>query len=123
MSIQEEIKKAIGSHGLWKGRLALAIETGSSEFSPERIRHDNECDFGRWLYGSTIPPAVKHTPEYEACRHLHAEFHQEAANVLKLAVTGHKDKAHEAMHSKGKFAEISSHLTTAMMKWMKVAAD
>lgn len=119
MSIQEEIKKAIGAHGLWKGRLTSAIETGSSEFTPDRIRHDNECDFGRWLYGATIPPATKHTPEYESCRRLHAEFHQEAANVLKLAVTGHKDKAREAMSPRSKFAEVSSHLTSEMMKWIK----
>ncbi len=119
MSLQEEIKKAIGAHGMWKSRLEAAIQTGKSEFSPDQIRHDDNCDFGRWLYGTTISPAAKHTPDYEACRHLHAEFHTEAAQILKLALGGQKDKALSAMHGTGRFAEVSGHLTSAMVKWSK----
>ncbi len=120
MSLQEEIKKAIGAHGLWKSRLQSAIETGKSEFAPDHIRHDNNCDFGKWLYGPSVAAAIKHKPEYESCRQLHAAFHQEAATVLKLALGGHKDQAQNAMARGGKFAEISGDLTSAMMKWMKL---
>ncbi len=119
MSLQDEIKKAIGAHGMWKSRLLTAIETGKSEFAPDQIRHDNQCDFGRWLYGAALAASAKQAPEYEACRRLHAEFHQEAAKVLGLALAGHKDKALSAMSNTGSFADISGHLTGAMFKWSK----
>ena len=119
MSLQEEITKAIGAHGMWKNRLHSAIETGKSEFTVDHVSHDNNCDFGRWLYGSSIPPTSKLKPDYDACRRLHADFHREAAGVLKLALSGQKDKALSAMDRNGKFAEVSANLTTAMMKWQK----
>lgn len=120
MSLQDEIKHAIGAHGLWKNRLHSAIESGKSEFSPEQVSHDNNCDFGKWLHGPSLSSVVKHKAEYEACRHLHADFHREASHVLKLALDGHKDQARSAMGTSGKFAEISGNLTSAMMKWMKL---
>ncbi len=97
MSIREEISKVVGGHGLWKGRLATAIETGKSEYTPEQIDKDNLCDLRRWLYGTSIPAAVKNLPEYETCCRLRADFHKEAAKVLRLAVSGHKHEAQEAM--------------------------
>jgi len=36
MSLHDEISKAIGAHGLWKGRLHRAIENGTSESTPEK---------------------------------------------------------------------------------------
>jgi len=47
MAIAEEITKAIGAHGMWKQRLRQAIDTGKSEFTVERVRPDNLCDFGK----------------------------------------------------------------------------
>jgi len=120
MSLKDEITKAIGAHGLWKARLLSAIETGTSEFAPDQICHDDRCDFGRWLHGSSVPAAAKHRPEYETCRRLHADFHQEAARVLKLALGGHKDQALHAMDRAGRFAQLSGDLTGAMMKWTKI---
>jgi len=121
MSTQDQIKKAIGAHGLWKTRLAAAIDVGKSEFTVDTVRKDNACDFGRWLYGSELPPAAKNLAEYETCRRLHAEFHQCAAEVLNLAVGGKKSEAQKAMGATGKFASTSASLTTAMMKWLALA--
>jgi len=121
VSLQEEIKRAIGAHGLWKGRLITAIESGKSDLKPEVVCLDNQCDFGRWLHGSAVDPVAKRSPEYLSCRDLHAEFHKAAADVLKLAVTGQKAKAHDALASNGKFVTVSTDLTRAMMHWSKVA--
>ncbi len=118
MSLQEEIKHAIGAHGLWKKRLQSAIETGKSDFSPEVVRRDNNCDFGKGLDGPCLSSTVKQKAEYEAGRRLHAEFHREASNALKLALGGHKEQAGRAMGSNSKFAEISVNLANAMMKWV-----
>lgn len=117
MSLQEEIKKAIGAHGLWKARLVAAIETGKSEFVPEKVCTDNQCDFGKWLYGVTITSADKTGSHYESVRKLHAEFHKIAAKILELALAGKKDEAKKMMDPGSEFASLSSKLTVAMTQW------
>lgn len=117
MSLHDEITKAIGAHGMWKTRLINAIEHGKSEFSVDQVAKDNACDFGKWLYGASVPADAKKKAEYETCRHLHADFHKAAADVLRLALSGNKAKAHDALNGSSKFATISSNLTHAMMKW------
>jgi Chemoreceptor zinc-binding domain len=119
MSLHDQITKAIGVHGLWKTRLVTAIEAGKSEFTADQVAKDNACEFGQWLYGS-VPPEAKKMPEFETCRHLHADFHKAAAEVLRLAVSGNKAKAHAALSGGSKFATVSADLTRAMMKWAGV---
>ena len=118
--LQDEIKKAIGAHGMWKVRMKNAINTGKSEFTIEQVSVDNQCEFGRWLYGSTISAAEK-TADYETCRKLHAEFHKVTAGVLRQALAGDKDAAAKALAPDGKFTDASARLTTAMMKWGNTA--
>ncbi len=121
MSAKDEIKKAMGVHGMWKARLSTAIDFGKSEFSVDAVQRDNACDFGRWLHGASIPEAAKRMAEYETCRRLHADFHRAAADVLKLAIAGQKAQAQNALASSSKFAAVSADLTTNMMKWMAAA--
>ena len=123
MSLQEEIKKAVGAHGMWKKRLLDAIESGKSEFNPENVGKDNLCDFGKWLYGDTVSAAAKAMPEYAACRDLHGKFHALASGVLKLAVSGQKDAALAAIAPTSEFGVLSTTLTQALMKWAVAAGD
>jgi hypothetical protein len=123
MSLQEEIKKAVGAHGMWKKRILDAIETGKSDFNPEGVSKDNNCDFGKWLYGTTIPAAAKSMKEYEDCRQLHAKFHTIASGVLKMALEGKKTEAAAAMSSSSDFGKLSTQLTQALMKWAVSAGD
>lgn len=122
MSLDEEIRKAIGTHGLWKSRLLSAIETGKSDFQPDHVCKDHLCEFGKWLYGPSLPATVKQSPDYEACRKLHADFHQVAADVLRYAVTGQKQKAIDAMGHRSRYADVSAQLTSAMSRWKASAA-
>lgn len=119
MSLHDEISKAIGAHGMWKTRLNTAIATGKSEFMPEKVCVDNQCDFGKWLYGASLTGADKHDPHYEKVRTLHAEFHKLAANVLTLALEGKKEEAKKLVEPSGRFAGLSAELTMAMMDWAK----
>lgn len=50
MSVQEEISKAIAAHGQWKQKLRNAIETQECESTPSKVKMDNNCSFGKWLY-------------------------------------------------------------------------
>ena len=54
MDEQGKIVDAIHAHTQWFVRLRLAIDKASSEFNPEAVKADNNCAFGKWLYGPTL---------------------------------------------------------------------
>lgn len=116
---KEEITKAIGAHGMWKTRLTQAIETGKMDATVDTVRVDNQCAFGKWLYGATLDAKDKTSSHYEEVRGLHAKFHQAAAQVVELAVAGKKREAQQLMSLEGEYTKVSSKLTAAMSAWVK----
>ncbi|MBL8700787.1 MAG: CZB domain-containing protein [Alphaproteobacteria bacterium] len=122
MTIEQEITKAIGAHGLWKGRLGSIIATGSSDIAAEKIALDNACDFGRWLYSPALDAAVKLSAEYVRCRELHAQFHKAAAETARLALAGKRAEAEKSMAPGGAFFEASLALTQVMLSWKRAKA-
>lgn len=67
MSIQDEIAKAIGAHGVWKMRRRTAIDTGKADAQAADVAKDNVCPFGQWLYGPTLPADVPPAPTTPRC--------------------------------------------------------
>ncbi len=123
MNFRNQINKAIGSHSLWKQRLMAAIEAGNPKLTVDQIAKDDACELGKWLYSASIPEALRQTPDFQACRELHAEFHKVAAEVLRLAVSGNKGAALAALGSDTKFANLSSALTLRLMQWAASSAS
>jgi Chemoreceptor zinc-binding domain len=117
----EEIDKAIGAHGMWKTRLKLAVDTGKTDTPVETIGQDNQCAFGKWLYGPTLTSMDKASSDYKTVKNLHAEFHKTAARVVTLVLDGKKEEAEKMMELGGEYASISGKLTRAMMEWKKVS--
>ena len=115
MSLQEEIAKALGAHGVWKMRLKTAIDTGKADAQAGDVAKDNVCAFGQWLYGASLAPDVKAGPDYQTVRKLHADFHKCAASVIECV--GHGDKAKASALMEGEYTKVSSALSAAMMKW------
>ena len=115
MAHAKEIAKAIGTHGMWKQQLKQAVETGKSELRVETVRSGNECEFGRWL--QSLPAGIQQSEHWKKVQKSHAEFHIEAARVLGLALSGRKGDAEKALDSNGRFSDLSSNLTKAMMSW------
>jgi hypothetical protein len=111
---KEEIKAAIGVHGMWKARLKKAIEKGASEFSPDIVARDDRCDFGQWLAGAQMELRI--SSYYQRCKELHRRFHIAAADVLSLAMNGRKDEAKQALET-GDFYTLSSSLMRLMVEW------
>ncbi|MDI6743656.1 MAG: CZB domain-containing protein, partial [Smithella sp.] len=109
----EELDKAIGAHGMWKTRLKMAIEAGKTDTPVETIRQDNQCVFGKWLYGNTLTSVEKASQHYKTVKELHAEFHKTAARVAELALSGKKAEAETMMALSGEYAAISGKLTQA----------
>ena len=100
MSMQDQIKTAVGVHGMWKARLKSAIDKSSSEFTASTVRRDDACEFGKWLK-SGVDPAERRSPGYQKCTDLHRQFHEKAAVVLELALAGKTDQAKQAIGPTG----------------------
>lgn len=117
--MKEEIKKAIAAHGMWKARLQGAMDTGKLEIPVSTIRVDNQCDFGKWLYGTTIDPQLKNSEYYKKVKELHASFHHAAAKVAEYILSGKKSEAEKMMDMQGAYTTASENLTKNMMEWYK----
>lgn len=119
MSLKLKIAQSVTSHSEWKKRLIKAIDTGESEFTPERVCKDDNCEFGKWLYSCSVED--KSSEHYDKVKDLHAEFHKEAAEVLSLALANNKDAARKAISTGSNYLSISSKLTRQMMAWSREA--
>jgi len=98
----------------------MAIETGNSKFTVASVAQDSECAFGKFLYSNT-DPAIKSSAHWRTCLDLHSRFHQSAARVLQLAVSGNKEAAKKEMDPQSEFFKLSRTLTAAMLKWRETA--
>lgn len=116
MSVYDEIDKAISAHGMWKHKLRSAIDTRECESTPDKVKMDNNCAFGKWLH-ERIDPSVKSSPYYSEIVNLHAQFHKEAGTILELALDGDKDQANKLMGLGQKFSKCSAALTRKMTEW------
>jgi Chemoreceptor zinc-binding domain len=110
-----EIDSAIGAHGLWKGRLRSAIQTGKCDITVTTAHADDQCAFGKWL--KNLDGEGSKSAHYRSCRDLHTQFHAKAADVLALALAGKKDDANRAIAPGSEFNNVSIKLTREMMDW------
>jgi methyl-accepting chemotaxis protein len=83
----------IEAHNGWKQRLrqAIANDAEARKLQPDEVCKDNLCALGKWIYGAGRK--FEGDPEYGPLRHSHAEFHQCAADVIRLAQRGDKNGA------------------------------
>ena len=119
MKFKEEIRDAVGAHGAWKRKLKNAITTGKIDVEISTIKADKQCSFGKWLYGPTITEKQKNSEHYSKVQELHAVFHETAAKVAQLAISGEKAHAMNMLEANGEFTIASAELTTSMMAWLK----
>jgi len=111
----EAIEKGIAAHAAWKARLRAAIKSGKFEVPVATVSKDNQCEFGKWLYGLSGNEAQ--TEHFSAVKRLHARFHEEAAKVVTLATSGQTGKAEEAIGVQGDYTKVSAELTHALVVW------
>ncbi len=113
----ETIQKAIAAHANWKGRLRAALNAGKFDVTPAVVELDNQCEFGKWLTGPDFSASEKQSEDYRKVVGLHARFHQEAASIVELAISGRSDEAMAAMGLESGYTRASSALTRELMKW------
>ena len=113
--MKNQIEKAIAAHAAWKQRLEGAIETGKIDIPVATIKVDNECAFGKWLYGDGASAAAKYAARYGKVKDLHAQFHATAGQVAELAIAGKKSEASQVMNAGYQVA--STALSKEMTAW------
>jgi len=117
MLLEREIAKAIRSHEQWKDKLSASIKNGTVSADAFEVGNDRICDFGRWLYGSTIPPDARYDPKYIIVQSLHSKFHKCAEKLVYLLSEGRKAEAGALMASDGEYIKVSEQLTATMVAW------
>jgi len=117
----EMLKRAISAHSAWSARLKAAIDTGHLDIPVNTVRANNQCQFGKWLYGGGLTAAETQTEHYRQTSQLHARFHEEAAKVAELAIQGQKQAAEQAMGPASEYVKISAALTKALTEWSAAA--
>ncbi len=124
----EEIENAISVHTAWlkniKAAVAVCAMSGANsnpilnEKTITRVKADNQCSFGKWLY-ETIEPELEKSIHYKEIVTLHAQFHQQAANILSLAFKGQKSKASSLVLNDSNFIQCSNSLIDTLTEWKK----
>jgi len=114
---QATLKSAIAAHGAWSARLKAAIQSRKLDMPVATIAADNQCQFGKWLYGADLSANEKEAANYRTVKQLHAQFHEQAAKIAQYAIAGQKDKAENAMNGSSEYAKVCSALTDVLTKW------
>ena len=120
-SLQEQIQRAITSHGVFKVRLGLIVEAGTADMTAPVAGADNLCPVGRWLYDG-LDPSAKAGPYYESVRGLHATFHRAAGEVMALSLARKQGEALAAMETPSTFKQASDKLVAALTAWSESLA-
>lgn len=116
MNMNKQISDALVAHRKWKDRLRQAIENGTTEFKPEIVKLDDQCDFGKWLYRDVLPE-IRQTPTYQTVTKLHANFHLETARILEMTLNGRKVEAEKAIAAGSEWSKISFALNAKLLSW------
>jgi len=114
-----EITNAMYAHQNWRIKLELAIEQSEIDVPVEFIRSDLHCKFGKWLFDGSIPAEIVESEIYKKVRELHARFHEEAAKVAAVAVSGNQKNAIKLLGSDGEYDRTSRQLMELLGKWKK----
>ena len=111
---KEKIQTAIEAHFLWFDRLKNAIATQKSEFKPEVVAKDNQCELGRWIY--TDLKALCDEKIYAEIKESHTNFHKKASEALTLALQGKIKDAEERIAFGSELLKLSGKLVLLLKK-------
>ncbi|HUX29065.1 MAG TPA: CZB domain-containing protein [Thiobacillus sp.] len=113
----------ISAHVMWKQRLIAYLAGDSQEqLDPEVIGLDDRCPLGKWIYGEG--KSMETLPGYEEVRELHAQFHQNAAQVIVLHQTDSTAEAEALLNGDySRLSEKLKHRILGLSRQVKAATD
>ena len=108
---------AMQAHASWKIKLT-GYATGISHetLDPVATARDNVCALGQWLHGAGKATLAGHA-EYRDLVAAHAEFHRQAAALVRMIDAGHADQARAQLENpKSPYREQSTKVIGLLMK-------
>ncbi|BAP56092.1 hypothetical protein THII_1795 [Thioploca ingrica] len=108
--MKEVLQKAITTHSHWKYNLQQAIKTGKSPTTVDEVKNAHRCELGKWLDSA----AGKALPGYAEINKIHQDFHEEAADILKLALAGKQSEAQIRMQLGSYFGQLTAKLVNKL---------
>ncbi|MDP3531787.1 MAG: CZB domain-containing protein [Alphaproteobacteria bacterium] len=114
-----DFQEAAKAHRDWNTKLRMYLN-GSGVLNPEDIQKDNLCALGQWIYGEGKKNIIY--TEYEELRKIHMEFHENAAEIVRLIDSNKKEEANLKLSADSKFRELSLKILTLLSFMEKKAA-
>lgn len=113
----------ISAHVMWKQRLIAYLAGNNQEqLDPDVIKLDDRCPLGQWIYGEGKP--METLPGYEEVRELHAQFHQNAAQVVSLHQADSTAEAEALLNGDySRLSEKLKHRILGLSHQVKAATD
>lgn len=110
---------AMQAHANWKIRLS-GYANGITKDKPDAIvaAKDNVCALGQWLHGEA-KAKIGSQPEYAALVAAHAEFHRQAAAVVRLIDAGQLDQARRELDNSSSAYRAASTKVIGQLMQMK----
>ena len=82
-------KDAIAAHVNWKLRIHMLLSGKlPDKLDPSTIDRDNVCELGKWLHSDGRSAML--APQHAELLGIHAEFHREAARIVRETYAGRK---------------------------------
>ncbi|MBS1825533.1 MAG: CZB domain-containing protein [Acidobacteria bacterium] len=106
-----DLTEVIISHAHWRQRFAEYLE-GQGQMDLALVEADNQCEYGRWLYGEG--QRYGDLPEFAGVVEMHRRFHAVAGQVMRLAPTLPPGKALDLIRLNSAFANASTEFVTAL---------
>ncbi len=117
---KDEINAAIIAHGSWKQRLRDLINGKDSDIDPEKAGTDNNCKFGKWLYGDTLSEEDKSNEFYKQVKNMHSEFHLKVKEIIDLVRSNRKEDAEGIIKDiASPYNMISCRLINKLAEWKR----
>ena len=117
MITKKLIKNNLNAHLLWKMRFEFAISGQVPIHTPSSVLSaDDQCPFGKWLYGPTLSEDETSSADFENVRELHARFHKVAGQMQDLINANEISEARLLLL--GEFEQSSKKLVDAMQAWI-----
>lgn len=110
-------RDAIVAHVNWKLKIhALLSGRLPKKLDPSTIEKDNVCEFGRWLHSDGERSML--APQHAELIGIHAEFHREAARIVRETYAGRKI-GHDAIGMNSLFSKLTARIVGILARMDK----
>lgn len=91
------MREALDAHAEWTHRLEAKINgTSNEELIVSKVACDDQCTLGKWIYGEAHKQ-FSAMGSYQDLKHVHADFHLTAGQVLNNVLNGESEQAREQL--------------------------